>query len=163
MQNIDGEVEMQGVVQGPAQQPVPTLTARCEGGGWSALDYGLRFDDLNLDLEVSESEIRLERLRVVPSALRASPTVEVPGSVRARGALALDRGVPGEVRGKVRFVDAPTVSATPELRYGWRVISMSGAMGCAGLDGDIAVKQGRVTVDAASFLEVGQLGPTQAS
>jgi len=158
MQGFAGEVAMSGVIEGPAQRPVPRLTARCEGGAWSALDYGLRFDDLTFALDVSESAITLETLRVVPSALRATPSVELPGSVEARGSLMLDRGIPGALSGGMRFVDAPTVSATPGLRL--RVegdLSVGGRWDAVELDGNIAVKQGRVQVDAASFLEVGEV------
>ena len=158
LRQAEGLLEIEGSVGGTSESLQPDLSLRVDGGTFVAQSLGLRVTDVHLDSKLTDTHAILHRLEATTSSSRSSVPVEGESSMMAHGGAILKGWTPERIHGRVELSQGTLVSATPELR-----LRLDGNLEVAGdldrleVTGDLDLAQGRVVLDAASFLEVAPL------
>jgi autotransporter translocation and assembly factor TamB len=158
LRQAGGLLEIEGTIGGTSETLQPDLSLRMDKGTVVSQSLGLRITDAALDAKLTDTHAILHRFEATTSSSRASGPVEGESSFIAHGGAILDGWTPQKIHGRIELKNGTLVSATPELRL--RLdgnLEVEGDLDLLVVTGDLDLAQGRVVLDAASFLEVAPL------
>jgi autotransporter translocation and assembly factor TamB len=159
-----GLAEINGIVAGSPFDPDPRVTLNIADGSFEYNPLGLGFTNLQVAISAVDRRVKLDKFEVQTEPLQNMfgytelGDNEARSRISARGSMQLDHGVPDALSAVVKLENGAWVSARPDalLRLDGG-LSVSGRWPAVEVRGDIGVHTGRLTLDAASFVDAAPL------